>query len=176
MLSIIQVLSVRYVMASMLGPLMTVKFLDQYAEMSDDELVDLALRGELISEADTALTKELGKRSIRDLAPYRRRREAEKVRIRESANQYVEAKRQSILYQTRLLVKFIVSVCLLASAWGWFGVGNHSGAITLVILAAVFPFLLYIQYRLRFFVLRLRFKTQLGDSADRSAPATQGHH
>jgi len=82
-------------------------FAQRYTQLSDDELAELALHGELLSEAQEVLAAELEKRGIKDLSIFRKRIEADAA--------IVEEDRQGRLERSLRVVRWrSIAFCILA--------------------------------------------------------------
>lgn len=89
-------------------------FAQHYAQLHDEDLIDLALTRELAPDAAAALKAELAARGLHDLSGHQRERESE-ARHEDAARQTDIARRQRVV---RWRTGFIVVVAVLVLARG----------------------------------------------------------
>ena len=117
------------------------QFAQHYARLHDEELIELALRQELVPEASAALQAELARRGIGDLASHQAIRQREAI-AEETHRQEQIARRAKV---TSWRTKFLYAVSMLVCAYGVFRIfapnaeqPGDDGGLMLVLGIAIF--------------------------------------
>ncbi len=119
------------------------QFAQHYARLHDDDLIDLALRGDLIPEAGEALQAELTKRCIHDLASHWAIRQREEIALEAHRQGQIAHRAKVVGWRTKMLYAMASLMC----AYGLFRLiypnterPGDDGGLMLVIGIAVFIF------------------------------------
>lgn len=131
---------------------MTSQFSEHYANLSSEELAELALRNELVPDAQQCLNTEFARRGITDLEPYRRLFEQERAQIVARSNDRIDKQKN----WTIVLLRIHWAVCIflaLAVIWLWF-IGDQPNAIGVSITLAIFLPSYWAYIKLRFLFVK----------------------
>lgn len=86
-------------------------FAEHYARLHDEDLIDLALRGELLPEAGEALRAELSKRGIQDLASHRAIRQREEAAAKVHRQGQIAHRAKFVGWRTKMLYAMASLMC-----------------------------------------------------------------
>jgi len=120
--------------------------------MTNDQLAEIALKGDLVAEARLCLTAELSGRGITDLEPYKKLFDERDAQIAaHSQYRYEKYKANSSVYYKAYAVSCLCMA--LWGAWEWF-FGNPQYAFNLFVGIVILTPIYWLYIKLRLFVVK----------------------
>ena|SRR3990167_1434703 len=123
-------------------------FSERYAQMTTEELAHIAIRGDLVEEAQKCLEEELKKRGIYNLDEFRIIFDEQDSKMQRNVKSRILEDKKKADLKLRILLAFVFfSLCM--AGWKWFVTGDKHNAIGIsAAMAIVLPtYLIYHKLR-----------------------------
>ena len=146
----------------LMDPVSSIDLAERYAQMTEDDLAELACSNELIPEATHCLRVELEKRGLTDLDALRKQRELRRAEIMAGLDARIAAHRNQMRFQIRLALLVYGVLMLPTALWKYFGAHDTVAGIGIAIAGTAAVAIHIAAQRTRhFFFKRLIYRPRL---------------